>query len=50
MQALFGGHSLFKHIQANWTHELAVQTSGTDSDFRAVSDCILRRTVQLVKW
>lgn len=41
VQALLGGHGLFEHIQTDRTHELGVQTPGTDCDLGVVGDGIL---------
>lgn len=49
MQTLLRGHGLFKHIQANRTHELAVQAARADRDLGVVSDRILGRSMELVK-
>lgn len=49
MQALFRGHCFFQHVQTNWTHEFAVQTTWTDGYLGVVGYSFLGYPVHLVK-
>ena len=49
MQALLRRHRLLQHVQAYWTHELAVQAPRTDRDLRVIGDGLLGRAMELVK-
>lgn len=43
VQALLGGHGVLQHIQANGTHELAVQAAWGHGYFQTIRDGLLEK-------